>query len=129
MALSTSPRKVVPLAGGDNWEARPAAPPSVIKRVFFCGVVVESAGHGRDYSDGAWARHTRFASVVHLALDVKDLVASLGDPLIDPDLEEAARNAGYDTEAVRISPISSDTLADHASRCTARRNHIRGSEP
>ncbi|KZT71528.1 hypothetical protein DAEQUDRAFT_110220 [Daedalea quercina L-15889] len=49
MALNLSPRKVVPLASGD--EPRPrfktrSTLPSVTKRVFLCGVVVEGAGDG-----------------------------------------------------------------------------------
>ena len=49
MALNLSPRKVVPLASGD--EPRPrlrtrSTVPSVTKRVFLCGVVVEGAGDG-----------------------------------------------------------------------------------
>jgi protein ECT2 len=54
--MSLSPRKaVVPLAVGDDWQERLAnpAPPSVIKRVFFCGVVVENSGQGLEYSEGA----------------------------------------------------------------------------
>lgn len=49
MALNLSPRKVVPLASGD--EPRPrlrtrSTVPTVTKRVFLCGVVVEGAGDG-----------------------------------------------------------------------------------
>ncbi|KAI0268336.1 hypothetical protein BC834DRAFT_687638 [Gloeopeniophorella convolvens] len=65
MVLSTSPRKaVVPLASGDDFE-RSSTPrvASVTKRVFFCGVVVESE-EGMDISE-----------------DVQELVASLGEPL------------------------------------------------
>lgn len=106
MALSTSPRKVVPLTGGDNWESRPAAPPLVTKRVFFCGVVVESSGHGRGYSQGVWARHARFASGPHVPSDVKDLVSSLGEPLRTADLTAAASDAAFDAESVRICATS-----------------------
>ncbi|KAH9062771.1 hypothetical protein EDB87DRAFT_1605796 [Lactarius vividus] len=65
MVLSTSPRKAVPLASGDDWEklASPSKVPSVTRRVFFCGVVVESE-EGKAISE-----------------DVQELVASLGEPL------------------------------------------------
>ncbi|KAH9077249.1 hypothetical protein EDB83DRAFT_2504476 [Lactarius deliciosus] len=61
----TSPRKAVPLASGDDWEklATPSKVPSVTRRVFFCGVVVESE-EGKAISE-----------------DVQELVASLGEPL------------------------------------------------
>lgn len=106
MALSTSPRKVVPLAGGEDWEARPAAPPSFTRRVFFCGVVVESSGHGRGYSQGANARHARLASVSHGRSDVQDLVASLGEPLEEADLTTSTRDSVYDAESVRNAAMS-----------------------
>jgi hypothetical protein len=52
MVLSTSPRKAVPLASGDDWEqAGPSKVASITKRVFFCGVVVESEG-GNEISEG-----------------------------------------------------------------------------
>ncbi|KAI0065897.1 hypothetical protein BV25DRAFT_1821601 [Artomyces pyxidatus] len=64
MILSTSPRKVVPLSTGDDWEpVSKSKSGSITKRVFFCGVVVESE-NGREISE-----------------DVQELVASLGEPL------------------------------------------------
>jgi hypothetical protein len=58
MALGTSPRKVVPLASGDDWESRPRSlslhtGPTVTKRAFFCAVVVEGPNDGEDLSEGA----------------------------------------------------------------------------
>jgi hypothetical protein len=42
----------VPLASGDNWEqAGPSKAASTTRRVFFCGVVVESEG-GNEISEG-----------------------------------------------------------------------------
>jgi hypothetical protein len=56
MALSTSPRKVVPLARGD--ESKPplsnSSGPGVTKRVFFCGVVVEGSENGRRLPEGVY---------------------------------------------------------------------------
>jgi hypothetical protein len=53
MVLSTSPRKVVPLASGDDWESSsPSKVASVTRRAFFCGVVVESEG-GNAISEGS----------------------------------------------------------------------------
>jgi protein ECT2 len=46
MVLSTSPRKAVPLASGDDSKVA-----SVTRRAFFCGVVVESEG-GNAISEG-----------------------------------------------------------------------------
>lgn len=59
MALSTSPRKLVPLATGDDWlsVAKPSASvsgPTTVKRVFFCGVVVESTENGRRLPEGVY---------------------------------------------------------------------------
>ncbi|TFY55472.1 hypothetical protein EVG20_g9304 [Dentipellis fragilis] len=72
MALSTSPRKTVPLSGGDDWEG-PSKPrqPGITRRVFYCGVVVESE-NGRG-----------------IALDVQELIQSLGDPLSEFEEQEA----------------------------------------
>ena len=50
MVLSTSPRKAVPLASGNDWETSKVA--SVTRRAFFCGVVVESEG-GNAISEGS----------------------------------------------------------------------------
>ncbi|THH09714.1 hypothetical protein EW146_g8604, partial [Bondarzewia mesenterica] len=65
MALNISPRKIVPLASGDDWEppVRSKTAGTTTKRVFFCGVVVESE-NGQGVSE-----------------EVQDLVASLGEPL------------------------------------------------
>lgn len=57
MALSTSPRKVVPLAGGDDWHPmskRKSTGPTFTKRVFHCGVVVENSENGRRLPQGAF---------------------------------------------------------------------------
>ncbi|KAI0082531.1 hypothetical protein K474DRAFT_1655326 [Panus rudis PR-1116 ss-1] len=71
MALSQSPRKTIPLATGD--EDRPPlrsrTSPALTRRAFYCGVVVENAGHGRE-----------------LPQEVQELVASLGEPIdLDSD--------------------------------------------
>ena len=50
MVLSTSPRKAVPLASGDDRETSAMA--LVTRRAFFCGVVVESEG-GNAISEGS----------------------------------------------------------------------------
>jgi hypothetical protein len=54
MALSSSPRKVVPLATGDDWKPsrNNSSDINVTKRVFFCGVVVEGSESGRRLSEG-----------------------------------------------------------------------------
>lgn len=54
MVLSTSPRKAVPLASGDDCDQSSSISkgPSVTRRAFFCGVVVESEG-GNAISEGS----------------------------------------------------------------------------
>jgi hypothetical protein len=54
MALSHSPRKVVPLATGDEWKPTKSnsSDTHVTKRVFFCGVVVEGSESGRRLPQG-----------------------------------------------------------------------------
>ncbi|KAG6911239.1 hypothetical protein DXG01_003106 [Tephrocybe rancida] len=66
MALSSSPRKVVPLASGDDLPRarKDSSGPTVTKRVFYCGVVVEGSENGRRLPD-----------------EIQDLVLSLGNPL------------------------------------------------
>jgi len=93
MALSHSPRKVVPLATGDDWVPRArtrSAVPSITKRVFFCGVVVEGPENGRE-----------------IPQDVQDLIVSLGEPL---DLE---------SESESMHPRSAST-ADESSTVSVR---------
>ncbi|VDB90118.1 unnamed protein product [Peniophora sp. CBMAI 1063] len=77
MLLSTSPRKQVPLASGDDdWESGPSSrPAAVTKRVFYCGVVVEN-------DDG-----------VELSEDVRELIASFGDPVQIEDASEDPNSA------------------------------------
>jgi hypothetical protein len=59
MALSTSPRKVVPLAAGADWQqaSKPnnLTGPALTKRVFYCGVVVENSENGRRLPLGAYS--------------------------------------------------------------------------
>jgi hypothetical protein len=50
MVLSASPRKAVPLASGDDREQSKVA--SVTRRIFFCGVVVESEER-KEISEGS----------------------------------------------------------------------------
>jgi hypothetical protein len=52
MALNNSPRKVVPLATGDDTTLQKSADPIVTKRVFYCGVVVEGCEGGKRLPDG-----------------------------------------------------------------------------
>ncbi|KZV72156.1 hypothetical protein PENSPDRAFT_371983 [Peniophora sp. CONT] len=77
MLLSTSPRKQVPLnSGDDDWDSGSSSKPATVtKRVFFCGVVVEN-------EDG-----------VELSEDVRELIASFGDPVqIDDPTEDSGAN-------------------------------------
>lgn len=54
MNISTSPRKVVPLAPADDGPfLGRRSQPTVTKRAFFCGVVVEGPSDGMDLSEGA----------------------------------------------------------------------------
>ncbi|KAG6831397.1 hypothetical protein H0H92_010999 [Tricholoma furcatifolium] len=66
MALSSSPRKVVPLASGDDLPRarKDSSGPSVTKRVFYAGIVVEGSENGRRLPD-----------------EIQDLVLSLGNPI------------------------------------------------
>ncbi|KZT29298.1 hypothetical protein NEOLEDRAFT_1175007 [Neolentinus lepideus HHB14362 ss-1] len=49
MALNASPRKVVPLSTGDDWDS--SSGPSLTRSVFFCGVVVETYGSSKTPDD------------------------------------------------------------------------------
>lgn len=84
MALNNSPRKVVPLASGDDTTPRKRPDTAVTKRVFYCGVVVEGCEGGKRLPEGrllhlAWPNSRQFLS------DVQDLVLSLGDPWLGQD--------------------------------------------
>jgi hypothetical protein len=67
MVLSTSPRKAVPLASGDDWDQSSSSSrgPSVTRRAFFCGVVVESEG-GNPISEGS----SNLQHIVVLEVDI-----------------------------------------------------------
>ncbi|KAJ6628784.1 hypothetical protein B0H10DRAFT_1989338, partial [Mycena sp. CBHHK59/15] len=66
MNLSSSPRKVIPLSTGEESRSRcESSAPSLTKRVFFCGVVVEGSENGR-----------------RLPEDIQELVLSLGDTVV-----------------------------------------------
>ncbi|KAI0304176.1 hypothetical protein BC826DRAFT_215583 [Russula brevipes] len=82
MVLSASPRKAVPLASGDDWEQSSSTSKvaSITRRVFFCGVVVESEG-GKAISE-----------------DVQELVASLGEPLGSQSDTDTVRSRSLERE-------------------------------
>ncbi|KAF7352650.1 DH domain-containing protein [Mycena venus] len=83
MALSTSPRKIIPLSTGEETRSRcESSAPATTKRVFFCGVVVEGSENGR-----------------RLPEDIQDLVLSLGDTVTsgsDPSILASSRDSGSD---------------------------------
>ncbi|KAI0677226.1 hypothetical protein C8Q78DRAFT_961156 [Trametes maxima] len=90
MAFSQSPRKVVPLASGDDYPSRPksrSTGSNITRRVFLCGVVVEGADSGRE-----------------LAQDVQDLVASLGEPM---DMESEPLTPSTSQQYTNLSNIGS----------------------
>lgn len=84
MALSNSPRKVVPLASGEETTPRKRADPAITKRVFYCGVVVEGCEGGKRLPDGELKRVT-WPDFRQFLSDVQDLVLSLGDPWLGRD--------------------------------------------
>ncbi|KAF9006585.1 hypothetical protein BDQ17DRAFT_1302996 [Cyathus striatus] len=72
MALSSSPRKVVPLASGDQPKSRSTAPSSIsTRRAFYCGVVVEGSENGR-----------------RLPEEIEELVQSLGSRMSSQSFSE-----------------------------------------
>ncbi|KAJ7498756.1 RhoGEF domain-containing protein [Mycena latifolia] len=87
MALSSSPRKVVPLSTGEEFRSRcESSAPGLTKRVFFCGVVVEGSESGR-----------------RLPEDIQDLVLSLGDTVAsnsDTSILSSPPDAGTDPDRV-----------------------------
>jgi hypothetical protein len=109
MALSASPRKVVPLSGGNDWST-PAtmAAPSVTKRVFFCGVVMENISTRQAYSQGTLQRIViTSVQTPYPASDIQELVASLGEPLQSSDVNSQAEDEfGNEPDSVTIHPLS-----------------------
>ncbi|KAJ7228502.1 RhoGEF domain-containing protein [Mycena pura] len=89
MALSTSPRKVIPLSTGEETRSRcESIAPGLTKRVFFCGVVVEGSESGRRLPEG-----------------IQDLVLSLGETVAsgsDSDILSATPDPGTDNSG-RVS--------------------------
>ncbi|KAI0776132.1 hypothetical protein BD413DRAFT_261330 [Trametes elegans] len=93
MALSQSPRKVVPLASGDDYPPRPkqrSTGANVTRRTFLCGVVVEGADSGRELSQ-----------------DVQDLVASLGEPM---DMESEPLSPSSSQQNTNLTNIGSSRV-------------------
>jgi protein ECT2 len=81
MVLSTSPRKAVPLASGDDWvQSSPSKVAVITRRVFFCGVVAESEG-GKEISEGALHLLVQWLATFDIQADVQELLESLGEPL------------------------------------------------
>lgn len=70
MALSSSPRKTIPLATGDGLRQRchsSAAPTaSITKRVFFCAVVIEGSEKGKRLPEGR-------VSVIHFKVTTESM--------------------------------------------------------
>ncbi|KAF8195715.1 hypothetical protein K438DRAFT_1906377 [Mycena galopus ATCC 62051] len=80
MALSTSPRKIIPLSTGEETRSRcESSAPGLTKRVFFCGVVVEGSENGR-----------------RLPEDIQELVLSLGDTVATSSDPTSPRDSGSD---------------------------------
>lgn len=53
MSVSTSPRKTIPLATGDELRLRTKSlTQTTTKRAFYCGVVVEGSENGKRLPDG-----------------------------------------------------------------------------
>lgn len=109
MALSTSPRKVVPLATGADWQLVPKhipTGPAFTKRVFYCGVVVENSENGRRLPQGALSVVYGWVMCRNICItDVQDLVASFGEPL------------GLNSDDLLSSPVDTDldSIPDHVS--------------
>lgn len=96
MVLSTSPRKGVPLASGNDRETPKVA--SVTRRAFFCGVVVESEG-GNAISEGSSSlQHVVVSYVSHSNVDVQELVASLGEPLGSQSDADSVQSRSLETD-------------------------------
>ncbi|KAF5358949.1 hypothetical protein D9758_004743 [Tetrapyrgos nigripes] len=83
MALRSSPRKVVPLATGDEIKPRSTfAKSSTTKRVFFCGVVVEGSeggGHYQKVCDYILVVVQAAQTYFGVPVEIQDLVLSLGE--------------------------------------------------
>lgn len=110
MALNNSPRKVVPLASGDNTTPRKRADPAVTKRVFYCGVVVEGCEGGKRLPDGELKRVTWLNFRQSLS-DVQDLVLALGDPWLGRDDNNILPSATETTITHHTVSGTSDVLA------------------
>ncbi|KAI9507546.1 hypothetical protein F5148DRAFT_1307723 [Russula earlei] len=104
MVLSTSPRKAVPLASGDDGEhsGSNSKVVPITRRAFFCGVIVESEG-GKEISE-----------------DVQELVASLGEPLcsqsdtdtVQPNSFEREDDSNADADTYRKTTGRSSAFDD-----------------
>ncbi|KAK2466062.1 hypothetical protein APHAL10511_001704 [Amanita phalloides] len=98
MALSSSPRKTVPLASGDGPRARghssATATSSITTRVFFCGVVIEGSENGK-----------------RLPEEIQELVLSFGNPLpTSPSSDMLASGTGTSlSDSVKHHTLLHDT--------------------
>ncbi|KAG5341935.1 hypothetical protein C0989_006778 [Termitomyces sp. Mn162] len=120
MALGSSPRKVVPLASGDDLlktrARKDSSGPSVTKRVFYCGVVVEGSENGKRVPD-----------------DIQDLVLSLGNPLptgissgsLSPPSESGVNEADRTTQRTHALTDASALTSVINELVTSERSYVR----
>jgi len=111
MALSSSPRKTVPLATGDEPRLREPMHPTVTKRVFYCGVVVEGSEHGRRLPDGvSTPQGCGPVNDIYCWAEIQDLVLSLGSPL-ESEEENMLSSNRPSSSSSSVSATRSNMLA------------------
>ncbi|KAG6821575.1 hypothetical protein H0H93_000084 [Arthromyces matolae] len=114
MAMGSSPRKVVPLASGDDLPRarKDSSGSSVTKRVFYCGVVVEGSENGRRLPD-----------------EIQDLVLSLGNPLstgtLQPSSESVINESERGTQRQRALTDTSALSSVINELVTSERSYVR----
>ena len=75
--------------------------PSITKRVFYCGVIVEGSENGRRLPDGVWVFEVICVSD-SISIEIQDLVLSLGNPLPSEEssIDQSTGQAEYMNDIV-----------------------------
>ncbi|KAF8897687.1 hypothetical protein BD779DRAFT_1608223 [Infundibulicybe gibba] len=114
MALNTSPRKVVPLAGGDDSRIRVNTTLSrVTKRVFFCGIVVEGSENGRRLPEDIQELVLSFGKTVASESSV-DILSSTPDPSSTDSGTNGQRKRAL-TDASALSSVINELVTSERS--------------
>ncbi|KAG7096774.1 hypothetical protein E1B28_004184 [Marasmius oreades] len=111
MALSTSPRKLLPLPSTEDIRHRSDPSSSSTKRIFFCGVVVEGSENGRRLPD-----------------EIQELVLSLGDVLEGSECDSGMLSSASNGNQTHARPTTRKRALTDSSALSSAINELVATE-